>query len=249
MMQKLTKEQINEYIINNIQTDIVKDTEYGMLKVFFKIKITGKIIYGSHLLYHIITAPLICNWQKCTIERIINKFHEYIKAHRPDTEYLKVCERLNLPDEIKNSPERFDITYLTKEDFTRCSPDDNASIYDNEHIPLSYNDTYDLCMSYNKPVTEIGKRIQGLMDSITYDIKYWPDNETDKIIILDTKIKAIEIAVIDIDKDKSLSKEEKEIIINMLDGIYKLLKTIKYKIISDKSVNESLDKMFKENSK
>ena len=45
MMQKLTKEQIDEYIINNIQTDIVKDTEYGMLKVFFKIKITGKVIY------------------------------------------------------------------------------------------------------------------------------------------------------------------------------------------------------------
>ena len=35
MSQKLTKEQIDEYIINNIQTDIVKDTEYGMLKVFF----------------------------------------------------------------------------------------------------------------------------------------------------------------------------------------------------------------------
>ena len=35
MMQQLTKEQIDEYIINNIQTDIVKDTEYDMLKVFF----------------------------------------------------------------------------------------------------------------------------------------------------------------------------------------------------------------------
>lgn len=247
-MQQLTKEQIDEYIINNIQTDIVKDTEYGMLKVFFKIKITGKVIYGSHLLYHIITAPLICNWQKCTIERIINKFHEYIKVHKPDTEYLKLCECLNLPDEIKNSPERFDIAYLTKEDFTKCSPDD-ASVYDNEHIPLSYNDTYNLCMSYNKPVTEIGKRIQGLMDSITYDIKYWPDNKADKILILDTKIKAIEIAVIDIDKDKSLSKEEKEIIINMLDSVYKLLKTTKYEIISDKSVNESLDKMFNDDNK
>ena len=109
MSQKLTKEQINEYIINNIQTDIVKDTEYGMLKVFFKIKITGKVIYGSHLLYHIITAPLICNWQKCTIERIINKFHEYIRTYKPDAEYIKLCECLNLPDEIKNSPERFDI--------------------------------------------------------------------------------------------------------------------------------------------
>ena len=87
------------------------------------------------------------------------------------------------------------------------------------------------------------------MNSITYDIKYWPDNKADKILILDTKIKAIEIAVIDIDKDKSLSKEEKEIIINMLENVYKLLKTTKYKIISDKSVNESLDKMFKENSK
>jgi len=249
MMQQLTKEQIDEYIINNIQTDIVKDTEYGMLKVFFKIKITGKVIYGSHLLYHIITAPLICNWQKCTIERIINKFHEYIKAHKPDTEYLKLCERLNLPDEIKNSPERFDITYLTKEDFNRCNPDDDTNIYDNEYIPLSYDDVYDLCIQYEKPVTDLGKRIQGLMNSITYDIKYWPDNKADKILILDTKIKAIEIAVIDIDKDKSLSKEEKEIIINMLDSVYKLLKTTKYKIISDKSVNESLDKMFKENSK
>ena len=234
MMQQLTKEQIDEYIINNIQTDIVKDTEYGMLKVFSKIKITGKVIYGSHLLYHIITAPLICNWQK---------------AHKPDTEYLKLCERLNLPDEIKNSPERFDITYLTKEDFNRCNPDDNTNIYDNEYIPLSYDDVYDLCIQYEKPVTDLGKRIQGLMNSITYDIKYWPDNKADKILILDTKIQAIEIVVIDIDKDKSLSKEEKEIIINMLDSVYKLLKTTKYKIISDKSVNESLDKMFKENSK
>lgn len=248
MMQKLTKEQINEYIINNIQTDIVKDTESDSLKVFFKIKITGKVIYGSHLLYHIITAPLY-NWKRCAIESIITKFHEYIKAHKPDTKYIKLCECLNLPDDIKKSPERFDIVYLTKEDFTRCSPDDNASIYDNEHIPLSYDDVYDLCMSYEKPVTDLGKRIQGLMNSITYDIKYWPDNKADKILILDTKIKAIEIAVIDIDKDKSLSKEKKEIIINMLDSIYKLLKTTKYKIISDKSVNESLDKMFKENSK
>ena len=157
MMQKLTKEQINEYIINNIQTDIVKDTEYGMLKVFFKIKITGKVIYGSHLLYHIITTPLICNWQKCTIERIINKFHEYIRTYKPDAEYIKLCECLNLPDEIKNSPERFDIAYLTKEDFNKCNPDDNTNIYDNEYMPLSYDDVYDLCMSYNKPVTEISK--------------------------------------------------------------------------------------------
>lgn len=243
MMQQLTKEQIDEYIINNIQTDIVKDTEYSMLKVFFKIKITGKVIYGSHLLYHIITAPLY-NWKRCAIESIITKFHEYIKAHKPDTKYLKLCERLNLPDDIKKSPERFDITYLTKEDFNRCNPDDNTNIYDNEHIPLSYDDVYDLCIQYEKPVTEIGKRIQGLMNSITYDIKYQPDNAADKIIILDARLKTIEIAVIDIDKDKSLSKEEKEIIINMLDGIYKLLKTINYKIISDKSVKESLDKMF-----
>lgn len=244
MMQKLTKEQINEYIINNIQTDIVKDTEYGMLKVFFKIKITGKVIYGSHLLYHIITAPLICNWQKCTIERIINKFHEYIKAHKPDTEYLKLCERLNLPDEIKNSPERFDITYLTKEDFNRCNPDDNTNIYDNEHIPLSYDDVYDLCIQYEKPVTDLGKRIQGLMNSITYDISYLPDNNSDKILILDAKLKTIEIAVKNIKDDKSISIYEKAITMNMIDGIYKLLKTIKYKIISDKSINESLDKMF-----
>jgi hypothetical protein len=87
------------------------------------------------------------------------------------------------------------------------------------------------------------------MNSITYDIKYWPDNKADKILILDTKIKAIEIAVIDIDKDKSLSKEEKEIIINMLDSVYKLLKTTKYKIISDKNVNESLAKMFNDDNK
>lgn len=44
-------------------------------------------------------------------------------------------------------------------------------------------------------------------------------------------------------------KKKKEIIINMLDSVYKLLKTTKYKIISDKNVNESLDKIFKENSK
>ena len=87
------------------------------------------------------------------------------------------------------------------------------------------------------------------MDSITYDIKYWPDNKADKILILDTKIKAIEIAVIDIDKNKSLSKEEKEIIINMLDSVYKPLKTTKYKIISDKNVNESLAKMFNDDNK
>ena len=248
MMQQLTKEQIDEYIINNIQTDIVKDTEYGMLKVFFKIKITGKVIYGSHLLYHIITAPLY-NWKRCAIESIITKFHEYIKAHKPDTKYLKLCEHLNLPDDIKKSPERFDITYLTKEDFNRCNPDDNTNIYDNEHIPLSYDDVYDLCIQYEKPVTEIGKRIQGLMDSITYDIKYWPDNKADKILILDARLKTIKIAANDINKDKSLSEEEKEIIINMLDSVYKLLKTTKYKIISDKNVNESLDKMFKENSK
>ena len=248
MMQKLTKEQINKYIINNIQTDIVKDTESDSLKVFFKIKITGKVIYSSHLLCHIITAPLY-NWKRCAIESIITKFHEYIKTHKPDTKYIKLCECLNLPDDIKKSPERFDIAYLTKEDFNRCNPDDNTNIYDNKHIPLSYDDVYDLCIQYEKPVTDLGKRIQGLMNSITYDIKYWPDNKADKILILDTKIKAIEIAVIDIDKDKSLSKEEKEIIINMLDNVYKLLKTTKYKIISDKSVNESLDKMFKENSK
>ena len=243
MSQKQTIEQIKEYIAQNLQTDIVHNTKYNDLAVFFKIKIIDKVIYGSYQLYHTVIAPFY-NWENYATEGIITKFHEYIKAHKPDTEYLKLCERLNLPDEIKNSPERFDITYLTKEDFNRCNPDDNASIYDNEHIPLSYNDTYDLCMSYNKPVTEIGKRIQGLMDSITYDIKYWPDNAADKIIILDARLKTIEIAVIDIDKDKSLSKEEKEIIINMLDGIYKLLKTIKYKIISDKSVKESLDKMF-----
>lgn len=61
---------------------------------------------------------------------------------------------------------------------------------------------------------------------------------------MDVKLKAIEIAADDINKDKSLSKEEKEITINILDGVYKLLKTTKYKIISDKSVKESLDKMF-----
>ena len=87
------------------------------------------------------------------------------------------------------------------------------------------------------------------MDSITYAIKYWPDNKADKILILDTKIKAIEIAANDINKDKSLYEEEKEIIISTIDSVYKLLKTTKYKIISDKNVNESLDKMFKENSK
>lgn len=244
MMQKLTKEQIDKYIINNLQTDIVKDTESDSLKVFFKIKITGKIIYESHLLYHIITAPLICNWQKITIERIINNYHEYIKTCKPDAEYIKLCERLKLPDDIKNSPEKFDIAYLTKEDFTRCSHDDNVNIYGDTNIPLSHNDKYDLCMSYEKPTTDIGKRIQGLMNSITYDIKYWPDNDADKILILDVKLKAIEAVVNDIGKDESLSEEEKETIINMIDSMYKLLKTTKYKIISDKSVNESLYEMF-----
>ena len=149
MSQKLTKEQVEEYIINNIQTDVVKDTESDSLKVFFKIKITGKVIYSAYLLYHIITAPLY-NWKRCAIESIIIKFHEYIKAHKPNTKYIKLCERLNLPDETKNSPERFNIVYLTKEDFTRCSPDDNASIYNNKHIPLSYDDVYDLCIQYEK---------------------------------------------------------------------------------------------------
>ena len=87
------------------------------------------------------------------------------------------------------------------------------------------------------------------MDSITYDIKYWPDNAADKIIILDARLKTIEIAANDINKDNSLSEEEKEIILNMIDSVYKPLKATKYKIISDKNVNESLDKMFNDDNK
>lgn len=171
MSQKLTIEQIKEYIAQNLQTDIVHNTEYNDLAIFFKVKIIGKVIYGSYQLYHTVIAPFY-NWENYATESIITKFHEYIKACKPDADYLKLCERLNLSDEIKNSPERFDIVYLTKEDFKRCNSDDDKEIYDDVNIPLSYNDTYDLCMSYKKPVTEIGKQIQGLMDSITYDIKY-----------------------------------------------------------------------------
>lgn len=248
MTQKLTKEQIEEYINQNLKTDIVKNTEYNDLAIFFKIKITGKIIYGSYPLYNTLIAPFY-NWEKYATESIITKFHEYIKACPPDGNYMNLCERLNLPDDIKKSPERFDIAYLTKEDFEKCKLDDNNEIYNDVNIPLSYDDMYDLCMSYDKPVTEIGKRTQGLIDSITYDLHYWPDNEADKILILDTKLKAIEMIAKDINKDKSLSNEEKITIISMFDGVYKLLKTTKYKIISDKSVNESLHKMFNENSK
>lgn len=248
MPQKLTQEQIEEYIDQNLKIDIVENTQYNDLAIFFKIKITGKILYGSYPLYNTLIAPFY-NWKQYAIETILTKFHEYIKACTPDENYLKLCDRLNVPIEIKEAPEKFNIAYLTKEDFDRCDPNDDTSIYDDVNVPLSYDDIYDLCMSYKKPVTGINKRIQELIDSISYDISYLPDNDSDKILILDAKLKIIEIAVKNIKDDKSISIYEKTVIINMIDSIYKLLKTTKYKIISNKSVNESLNKMFNENSK
>lgn len=144
MVKTITYEQVKQYISANIKADIVEDTKDHQLMIYFKTKIADEIVYKSIYLSQLLTLP-IYDWKQYTIGSLINKFASYTKYCVPTDKYIKLCERLNLPDSIKNQRDKFSIMYLTENDFNKCELDDNAQIYDSTQRLLSYTEIGNLC--------------------------------------------------------------------------------------------------------
>ena len=144
MIKTITYEQVKQYMSNNIKADIIEDTKDHQLMIYFKTKIADEIVYESIYLSQLLTIP-IYDWKQYAIGSLINKFAGYTKYCIPTDKYMKLCERLNLPDSVKNQRDKFSIMYLTELDFAKCELDDNTQIYNSTQRLLSYTEIDNLC--------------------------------------------------------------------------------------------------------
>lgn len=142
IIKQLTLDQLHTYMKNNIITQIVRNTVSNNLHICFTIKIANEPFCVDFRLHSFLKDPTY-DWLLYTAYELIGKFTDYIFFKITDEDYIKLCNKLNLPDKIKNSNLEFDIAYLTNHDFEKCTISDCTDITIFE--PLSDQELFDLC--------------------------------------------------------------------------------------------------------
>lgn len=130
MMRKLTDEQL-EWLINTCTATAVATNPKTNDKVmFYMIKIAGHTISMVMPLEDLLIAPT-SYWLPNAKYHFTKEFYDWLQFdYKWDKErYIKLCEDLDLPNEVKDSCSKFDITYLTDSEFSTCNEDDMAQIF------------------------------------------------------------------------------------------------------------------------
>lgn len=146
MMRKLTDEQL-EWLINTCTTTAVATNPKTNDKVmFYMIKIAGHAISMVMPLEDLLIAPT-SYWLPNAKYHFTKEFYDWLQFdYKWDKErYIKLCEDLDLPNEVKDSCSEFDITYLTDSEFSTCNEDDMAQIFGEMWKPLSDDEIRALC--------------------------------------------------------------------------------------------------------
>ena len=146
MMRKLTDEQL-EWLINTCTTTAVATNPKTNDKViFYIIKIAGHTISMVMPLEDLLIAPT-SYWLPNAKYHFTKEFYDWLQFdYKWDKErYIKLCEDLDLPNEVKDSCSKFDITYLTDSEFSTCNEDDMAQIFGEMWQPLSDDEIRTLC--------------------------------------------------------------------------------------------------------
>ena len=146
MMRKLTDEQL-EWLINTCTTTAVATNPKTNDKViFYMIKIAGHTISMVMQLEDLLIAPT-SYWLPNAKYHFTKEFYDWLQFdYKWDKErYIKLCEDLDLPNEVKDSCSEFDITYLTDSEFSKCNEDDMAQIFGEMWQPLSDDEIHTLC--------------------------------------------------------------------------------------------------------
>ena len=146
MMRKLTDEQL-EWLINTCTTTAVATNPKTNDKVmFYMIKIAGHTISMVMPLEDLLIAPT-SYWLPNAKYHFTKEFYDWLQFdYKWDKErYIKLCEDLDLPNEVKDTYSKFDITYLTDSEFSTCNEDDMAQIFGEMWKPLSDDEIRTLC--------------------------------------------------------------------------------------------------------
>lgn len=146
MTRKLTDEQL-EWLINTCTTTAVATNPKTNDKVmFYMIKIAGHTISMVMPLDHLLIAPT-SYWLPNAKYHFTKEFYDWLQFdYKWDKErYIKLCEDLDLPNEVKDTYSKFDITYLTDSEFSTCNEDDMAQIFGEMWQPLSDDEIRTLC--------------------------------------------------------------------------------------------------------
>lgn len=146
MMRKLTDEQL-EWLINTCTTTAVATNPKTNDRVmFYMIKIAGHTISMVMPLEDLLIAPT-SYWLPNAKYHFTKEFYDWLQFdYKWDKErYIKLCEDLDLPNEVKDSCSKFDITYLTEHEFEECNEDDMAQIFGEMWKPLSDDEVRALC--------------------------------------------------------------------------------------------------------
>lgn len=120
MIKQLQLCQLYTYMKNSISAYIVDDNYYNERQVIYTIKIAGIPFYIVIRLYNILN-DITRDWTTYAREELINMFQTYVRDEIDDDTYTKICNKLNLPQYIKNNTWEFDIVYLTDFDFKPCT--------------------------------------------------------------------------------------------------------------------------------
>lgn len=120
MIKQLKLCQLYTYMKNSISAYIVDDNYYNERQVIYTIKIAGIPFYVVIRLYNILNS-ITHDWTAYARDELINMFQTYVRDEIDDDTYVKICDKLNLPQYIKNNTWEFDIVYLTDFDFKPCT--------------------------------------------------------------------------------------------------------------------------------
>lgn len=146
MMRKLTDEQL-EWLINTCTATAVATNPKTNDKVmFYMIKIAGHAISMVMQLEDLLIAPT-SYWLPNAKYHFTKEFYDWLQFdYKWDKErYIKLCEDLDLPNEVKDSCSEFDIAYLTEHEFEECNEDDMTQIFGEMWKPLSDDEIRALC--------------------------------------------------------------------------------------------------------
>lgn len=146
IIKQLTLDQLHTYMKDNITTQIARNTISNNLHICYTIKIINEPFHITFKLYDILKYP-IYNWLLLAINNLIDNFTNYLYFKITNNDYIELCNRLNLPDKIKNSSLEFDIAYLTDKDFKKCTISDCTDL--TIFKPLSDQELFDLCKIQN----------------------------------------------------------------------------------------------------
>ena len=142
MIKQLTLSQLYAYIKYNMSTYIIKNTHINQIQIIYAIKIANTPIYTVFDLYSILNC-INRDWTNIARDDIMVNFENYIHNEISDNDYKLLCEKLRLPESVKDDNYIFDMTYLTDFDFKPCTLEDCKLA--NNYIKLSNNELLDLC--------------------------------------------------------------------------------------------------------